>query len=105
VDLIEVIRIQSSGPTEAARALRKKLWVVYASSISRANTFVGSMATYIAKFVRLSSWMHLSKTLAPGSRKRSPMNRFLNAFVYLLEMIRLIPRYDRRPTFYSDSGQ
>ena len=27
VDLIEVIRIQSSGPTEAARALRKKLYV------------------------------------------------------------------------------
>ncbi|KAH6037188.1 hypothetical protein HBI54_178950 [Parastagonospora nodorum] len=27
VDLIEVIRIQASGPTEAARALRKKLHV------------------------------------------------------------------------------
>ena len=27
VDLIEVIRIQQSGPTEAARALRKKLYV------------------------------------------------------------------------------
>jgi hypothetical protein len=26
-DLVEVIRIQSSGPTEAARALRKKLYV------------------------------------------------------------------------------
>ena len=25
VDLIEVIRLQSSGPTEAARAIRKKL--------------------------------------------------------------------------------
>jgi len=25
IDLIEVIRIQSSGPTEAARAIRKKL--------------------------------------------------------------------------------
>jgi len=25
VDLIEVIRIQDSGPTEAARAIRKKL--------------------------------------------------------------------------------
>jgi hypothetical protein len=25
VDLIEVIRIQASGPTEASRALRKKL--------------------------------------------------------------------------------
>jgi LAS seventeen-binding protein 5 len=25
VDLIEVIRIQASGPTEAARAIRKKL--------------------------------------------------------------------------------
>jgi LAS seventeen-binding protein 5 len=28
VDLIEVIRIQESGPTEAARALRKKLYVL-----------------------------------------------------------------------------
>ena len=27
IDLIEVIRIQSSGPTEAARAIRKKLYV------------------------------------------------------------------------------
>lgn len=26
VDLIEVIRIQESGPTEAARAIRKKLY-------------------------------------------------------------------------------
>lgn len=26
-DLIEVVRIQSGGPTEAARALRKKLYV------------------------------------------------------------------------------
>jgi hypothetical protein len=26
VDLIEVIRLQSSGPTEASRALRKKLY-------------------------------------------------------------------------------
>lgn len=25
IDLIEVIRIQASGPTEAARAIRKKL--------------------------------------------------------------------------------
>jgi len=28
VDLIEVIRIQDSGPTEAARAIRKKLYVL-----------------------------------------------------------------------------
>lgn len=27
VDLIEVIRLQSGGPTEAARAIRKKLYV------------------------------------------------------------------------------
>jgi len=27
VDLVEVIRIQESGPAEAARALRKKLYV------------------------------------------------------------------------------
>lgn len=27
IDLVEVIRIQQSGPTEAARALRKKLCV------------------------------------------------------------------------------
>lgn len=27
VDLIEVIRLQAGGPTEAARAIRKKLWV------------------------------------------------------------------------------
>lgn len=27
-DLIEVVRIQASGPTEAARAIRKKLYVV-----------------------------------------------------------------------------
>jgi hypothetical protein len=25
IDLVEVVRIQSSGPTEAARAIRKKL--------------------------------------------------------------------------------
>ena len=29
VDLIEVIRIQESGPTEAARAIRKKLYVCH----------------------------------------------------------------------------
>jgi len=28
IDLVEVIRIQSAGPSEAARALRKKLWVL-----------------------------------------------------------------------------
>jgi len=27
VDLIEVIQIQDSGPTEAARAIRKKLYI------------------------------------------------------------------------------
>lgn len=27
IDLVDVIRIQDSGPTEAARAIRKKLWV------------------------------------------------------------------------------
>jgi LAS seventeen-binding protein 5 len=27
-ELVEVIRIQSSGPTEAARAIRKKLYVI-----------------------------------------------------------------------------
>lgn len=27
IDLVEVIRIQASGPTEAARAIRKKLYV------------------------------------------------------------------------------
>jgi len=28
IDLVEVIRIQASGPTEAARAIRKKLCVL-----------------------------------------------------------------------------
>jgi len=28
IDLVEVIRIQSSGPNEAARALRKKLYAM-----------------------------------------------------------------------------
>ena len=34
VDLIEVVRIQESGPTEAARALRKKLYAVTIASNS-----------------------------------------------------------------------
>lgn len=29
VDLIDVVRIQPGGPTEAARAIRKKLYAVY----------------------------------------------------------------------------
>lgn len=33
-DLVEVIRIQDSGPTEAARALRKKLYVAFATRAS-----------------------------------------------------------------------
>lgn len=37
IDLIEVIRIQSSGPTEAARALRKKLYVHCAISVLRSS--------------------------------------------------------------------
>lgn len=36
IDLIEVIRIQSSGPTEAARALRKKLSVYHWVNLVRA---------------------------------------------------------------------
>lgn len=27
MDLVEVVRLQISGPSEAARAIRKKLWV------------------------------------------------------------------------------
>lgn len=34
-DLIEVIRLQASGPSEASRALRKKLFVVLFLSIGR----------------------------------------------------------------------
>jgi hypothetical protein len=33
IDLVEVIRIQSSGPTEAARAIRKKLYVCASSPV------------------------------------------------------------------------
>jgi hypothetical protein len=51
IDLIEVIRIQDTGPTEAARAIRKKLYeliprlscFVYASSY-----FTASPETHIA---------------------------------------------------------
>jgi hypothetical protein len=35
VDLIEAIRIQSSGPTEASRALRKKLSVQLSIPLSQ----------------------------------------------------------------------
>lgn len=31
IDLVEVIRIQESGPTEAARAIRKKLYAAHMS--------------------------------------------------------------------------
>ena len=34
IDLIEVIRIQGSGPTEAARAIRKKLYVISSRAYS-----------------------------------------------------------------------
>jgi hypothetical protein len=53
VDLIEVIRIQSSGPTEAARALRKKLYVPCLCVCSvMADMLTESMGTCIVRYVR-----------------------------------------------------
>lgn len=57
IELIEVIRIQSSGPTEAARGIRKKLQVAAASTISLAilaDAVTGNMATHIDNSVLLS---------------------------------------------------
>ena len=34
-DVVEVVRLQPSGPTEAARAIRKKLYVAIDTSIHR----------------------------------------------------------------------
>lgn len=57
IDLIEVIRIQQSGPTEAARALRKKLYVACIHCPRNANSFLGSMAMYIVNSALWSSSM------------------------------------------------
>lgn len=51
IDLIEVIRIQASGPTEAARAIRKKLYVNLSRFPNAANERSGSMAMPTARFV------------------------------------------------------
>jgi hypothetical protein len=51
VDLIEAIRIQSSGPTEASRALRKKLSVQLSIPLSQSylsNVSPVNMAICIA---------------------------------------------------------
>ena len=37
-DLIEVIRLQAEGPIEAARAIRKKLWVYRLKRYDKADT-------------------------------------------------------------------
>ena len=57
IDLIEVIRIQQSGPTEAARALRKKLYVACMQSPPNADTVLGSMAMCTVNFAPWSSSM------------------------------------------------
>lgn len=47
-DLIEVIRIQTGGPTEAARAVRKKLWAVTSLIVASSDRFPkGSMEMLI----------------------------------------------------------
>jgi len=56
VDLIEVIRIQDTGPTEAARAIRKKLYVINAAVIEYINSHLSaSTAMPTANFVLLLS--------------------------------------------------
>ena len=52
IDLIEVIRIQASGPTEAARAIRKKLYVsIEFLTRSETDSLSASMAMPTARFV------------------------------------------------------
>lgn len=46
-DLIEVIRLQSEGPTEAARAIRKKLSVVHHNPPTSLLTTLGNTAMCI----------------------------------------------------------
>ena len=50
-DLIEVIRLQIEGPTEAARAIRKKLSVVHHNSSMSVLTSLGNTAMCINSFV------------------------------------------------------
>lgn len=47
-DLIEVIRIQDSGPTEAARAIRKKLYATGSWTLTILTWGLVSMETSIA---------------------------------------------------------
>ena len=50
IDLVDVIRIQDSGPTEAARAIRKKLYEYTSPTTAcSAKCLIENMATRIAK--------------------------------------------------------
>lgn len=56
IDLIEVIRIQASGPTETARAIRKKLYVKERLSFARfplTDDIVANMAILIVRYAHL----------------------------------------------------
>lgn len=58
VDLIEVIRIQDSGPTEAARALRKKLYVLSSIFIDIVtDPAIANTEAPIASYVPSPFWM------------------------------------------------
>ena len=49
-DLIEVIRLQAEGPTEAARAIRKKLYVVHQESTTLLLMMTGNTATCTSSY-------------------------------------------------------
>lgn len=52
-DLVEVIRIQDSGPTEAARAIRKKLYVSTSTFFMTSTyTALGNTVVHTDSFVR-----------------------------------------------------
>lgn len=88
IDLIEVIRIQDTGPTEAARALRKKLYVARRVCVDWAS--LNRDSKYGTSHRQLRSLTILDGLIQNGG------GRFQRTFAdeALLERLRLLPRDD-----------
>lgn len=56
-DLIEVIRLQTGGPTEAARAIRKKLYIRQNLTLHPTLILTGSTELSTSNSERSLSWM------------------------------------------------
>lgn len=86
-DLVEVIRIQDTGPTEAARAIRKKLYVRHH------RTFIQGLTKYTSRKYGNMHRQLRALTILDGLIQNAG-TRFQRTFADepLLERLRLLPR-------------